>query len=209
MLFSNQLHRLWICPLVKESFQPVNTGLGTHLPLETNGPDSFFCCMGLATHLPQQVCYLPSIVGTHFSPGSREVIIGKYLTQGHNTLTVTGLKPTTFCLWTQHWSARPHMPTLRDRSLICRNFGLTTFSWPQLKLYHFYCYKTLGWGLFVGLVTESCGRIWLPCLTKSKWPKSWCYSGIFSNDTRHDEIWANSSSLATQLWNWSSNLTAI
>ena len=32
-------------------------------------------------------------------------------TQHVDTLTVTGLKPTIFRLWTQHWSARPHIPT--------------------------------------------------------------------------------------------------
>ena len=33
----------------KVSFQPMNTGKDTHLPLETNGPDSIFCRVGLAT----------------------------------------------------------------------------------------------------------------------------------------------------------------
>ena len=27
-------------------------------------------------------------------------------------------------------------------------------------------FMDLGWGLFVGLAAESCGQIWLPCLTK-------------------------------------------
>ena len=42
----------------------MNTGRG-HLPLETNGPGSFLCSVGLATQPPQQACYLPSIPGTH------------------------------------------------------------------------------------------------------------------------------------------------
>ena len=46
-----------------------------------------------------------------YTSGSRGVIMVKFLTQGHNTLTVTGLEPTIFCLWTQHWSARPHALT--------------------------------------------------------------------------------------------------
>ena len=46
------------------SFQPVNTGQGAHLPLETNEPDSMFDFVGLATPPPQRVCYLPSLAGT-------------------------------------------------------------------------------------------------------------------------------------------------
>ena len=37
--------------LGKVSFQPMNTGRGTHLPLETNGPDSIFELCG-SLHLP-------------------------------------------------------------------------------------------------------------------------------------------------------------
>ena len=33
--------------LLEVGFQSVNTGRGTHLPLETNGPDSFFVAWGL------------------------------------------------------------------------------------------------------------------------------------------------------------------
>ena len=47
------------------SFQPVNTGRGANLPLETNVPDHFFCCVGLPTPFRQQACYLPTIAGTH------------------------------------------------------------------------------------------------------------------------------------------------
>ena len=56
---------------VKISFR----GRGTHLPFETNGPDSYFCYVGLTTPPPQQASYLLS-----------------------NMLTVAGLKPTTLCL---------------------------------------------------------------------------------------------------------------
>ena len=38
----------------KLSFQPVRVGRGAHIPLETNGPDTILCCVGLATPpLPQ------------------------------------------------------------------------------------------------------------------------------------------------------------
>ena len=44
----------------KVSFQPVNTGWGAHLPLETNGSDKIFCCVGLGPPPLQRACYLPS-----------------------------------------------------------------------------------------------------------------------------------------------------
>ena len=45
-----------------------------------------------------------------YTPGLRGVIMVKCLTQRHNALTVKVHKPTTFCLWTHHWSARPLAP---------------------------------------------------------------------------------------------------
>ena len=49
----------------KVNFQPVNTGRGAHLPLETNWARLIFRCVGLATPPPQRACYLPGIAGIH------------------------------------------------------------------------------------------------------------------------------------------------
>ena len=49
----------------KVNFQPVNTGRGAHLSLETNCARLIFRYVGLATPPPQRACYLPSIASTH------------------------------------------------------------------------------------------------------------------------------------------------
>ena len=68
----------------------MNTGRGAHLPLEKNGPDSFFCYVRLATPPPQQARNFLALPVPIYTPGSREVMV-KCLTQGHNMLAVTGL----------------------------------------------------------------------------------------------------------------------
>ena len=75
----------------------MNTGWGAHLPLETNGPDSIFRRVGLATPPPQQACYLPSIAGTHLYtwversnygkvPYSRTQHVGRNGARTHNLM---------------------------------------------------------------------------------------------------------------------------
>ena len=75
------------------------------------GPDSFSVVWGSLHLLHNEPVIFPALPVPIYTPESRGVIMVKCLTQGHNTLIVTGLEPTTFCLWTQHWSARPHAPT--------------------------------------------------------------------------------------------------
>ena len=100
------------CCKVKVTFQPVNTGRGTLLPLEANWARLiFFVVRGSLHLLHNEGVTFPSLPVPIYTPGWREVIIIKCLTQGHNTLTVTGHEPPTFCLWIQYWSARPHAPT--------------------------------------------------------------------------------------------------
>ena len=73
--------------------------LSTHLPLETNGPDSifFFCCVGLTKSHSQGVCYLPRIASTHLytwversnhgqAPNSRTQHIGRNGARTYNLL---------------------------------------------------------------------------------------------------------------------------
>ena len=66
----------------------MNTGRGAKVPLEINGPDSFFPSVGLATPPLQHACYLPSIAGTHliYTPGSKGSHCGKvpYSRAQHN-----------------------------------------------------------------------------------------------------------------------------
>ena len=54
---------------------------------------------------------------------ARGVIMVKCLTQGHNTLAVTELESTTFCLWAQHWSARPQVPKKKKKKKWLLGFG--------------------------------------------------------------------------------------
>ena len=56
------------------------------------------------------------------------------------------------------------MPVTWGREKIGRSFSLTICGWPQLNHFIIIDFMTLGWGLFVGPATESCGQIWLPCL---------------------------------------------
>ena len=74
------------------------------------GPDSFSVVWGSLHLLHNEPVTFPALPVPIYTPGWRGVIMVKCLTQGHNTLAVTGLEPTTFCLWIQHWSARPHAP---------------------------------------------------------------------------------------------------
>ena len=76
----------------------MNTGRGAHLPLETNEPDSIFHCVGLTTPPPQRPVTFPALPVPIYTPGTGGVIMVQCLTQGHNTLAVTELEPTTFCL---------------------------------------------------------------------------------------------------------------
>ena len=75
----------------------MNAGWGTHLPLETNGPDLIFHCVGLVTPLQQQACYLTSTAGTHLYtwvkrsnygkvPYSRTYHVGRNGSRTHNLL---------------------------------------------------------------------------------------------------------------------------
>ena len=89
----------------------MNTGRGAHLLLEANWPDSFSVVWGSLHLLHNEPVTFPALPVPIYTPGWRGVVTVKCLTQGHNTLTVTGLESTTFCLWIQHWSARPHAPT--------------------------------------------------------------------------------------------------
>ena len=83
------------------SFQNANRGRGAHSSFGKNGPDSISRAW-LATPPPQQVYYLPKIPVPIYTPVSRRVIMFKWLTQGHNTFTVSGLEPITFGLRTLH-----------------------------------------------------------------------------------------------------------
>ena len=74
------------------------------------GQTHFPLCSSLHLQHNEPVTF-PGLPVPIYTPGWRGVIMVKCLTQGHNTLTVTGFEPTTFCLWIQHWSARPHAPT--------------------------------------------------------------------------------------------------
>ena len=75
------------------------------------GPDSFSVVWGSLHLLHNEPVTFPALPVPIYTPGWRGVIMVKCLTQGHNTLIATGLEPTTFCLWIQHWSARPHAST--------------------------------------------------------------------------------------------------
>ena len=75
------------------------------------GPDSFSVVWGSLHLLHNEPVTFPALPVPIYTPGWRGVIMVKCLTQGHNTLTIAGLEPTTFCLWIQHWSARPHAST--------------------------------------------------------------------------------------------------
>ena len=79
------------------------------------GQTHFSVVWGSLHLLHNEPVTFPALPVPIYTPGLRGVIMVKCLTQGHNTLTVTGLEPTTFCLWIQHWSARPHAPTLAIR----------------------------------------------------------------------------------------------
>ena len=46
-----------------------------------------------------------------------------------------------------------------------RSFGLTTTASHSLSFYYCFSFMTLGWGLSVGPVAESCSQIWLPRLS--------------------------------------------
>ena len=95
----------------KVSFQPVYTGRGDHLPLKQIGQTQLCAVWGSLYLIQNKPVTFPALPVPVYTPGSRGVITDKCLTQGHNTLAVTGLEPTTFCLWTQHWSARSNTPT--------------------------------------------------------------------------------------------------
>ena len=75
------------------------------------GPDSFSVVWGSLHLLHNESVTFPVLPVPIYTPGWRGVIMVKCLTQVHNTLIITGLEPTTFCLWIQHCSTRPHMPT--------------------------------------------------------------------------------------------------
>ena len=83
---------------LKVNFQPVNTDRGAHLPLEANWARLIFRCMGTLHLLHNEPVTFPALPVPIYTPGWRGVIMVKCLTQGHNTLTVMGLEPTTFCL---------------------------------------------------------------------------------------------------------------
>ena len=91
------------------------TQVGAPISLSKRMGQTHFPLCGARLHLlHNEPVTFPALPVPIYTPGSRGVIMVKCLTQGHNTLTVTGLEPTTFCLWNQHWSARPHAPTEGD-----------------------------------------------------------------------------------------------
>ena len=51
----------------------MNTGRGAHLPLDKNGPDSFFCYVRHATPPPQQARNFLALPVPIYTPGSRGV----------------------------------------------------------------------------------------------------------------------------------------
>ena len=84
------------------NFQPVHTSRGAHLLLEMNWARLISRCVGPGVWgslhlLHNEPVTFPALPVPIYTPGSRGVMV-KYLTQGHNTLTVMGLEPTTFCL---------------------------------------------------------------------------------------------------------------
>ena len=97
---------------IKVSFQPVNTGRGAYSLSKRMGQTPFSVVWGSLHLLHNKPVTFPALPVPIYTPRLRGVIMVKCLTQGHNMLTVTGLKPTTFCLWTQHWFARPDVPNI-------------------------------------------------------------------------------------------------
>ena len=98
----------------KVSFQPECEHRMVRVPISISKrmSQTHLCIVWDLLHLlHNEPVAFPSLTIPIYTPRWRGVIMVKCLTQGHNTLTVTGFKPTTLCLWTQHRSVRPHTHT--------------------------------------------------------------------------------------------------
>ena len=100
-----------LCKSKRQSFN-LWTQVGVPISLEKQfGPDSYSTVWG-SVHLHNEPVTYPALPIPIYTLKSRGVIMVKCLTHVPYMLTVTWHEPTTFCLWTRHWSARPHTPTL-------------------------------------------------------------------------------------------------
>ena len=61
---------------------------------------NFPLCGACYTSSTANLFIFPTLPVLIYTPGSTGIITVRCLTQGHNTLAIMGLEPTTFCLWT-------------------------------------------------------------------------------------------------------------
>ena len=114
-------------------------GWDAHFPHQTIGQTYFSVVWSILQILHNKPVTFPSLPIHIYIPGSWTVILMKCLTEWHNTLTVKGLKPTTLCLYTHHWSPRPHVPTylLQHYNILCyTNMVIKTSQLIKNKLGH-------------------------------------------------------------------------
>ena len=109
------------------------------------GPDSFSVVWSSLHLLHNEPVTFPALPVPIYTPGWGGIIMVKCLTQGHNTLTVTGLERTTFCLWIQHWSARPHAPMHSGQSTHFKGWGFEILKNCKRVGVHIFPLKRVYW----------------------------------------------------------------